>query len=304
MSTELTTLSGATMGTHYAAVIRSDAEVDFKALKAELHEAVTRVDMQMSPWIASSFVNQFNALNVGIWMDVPFETAEVIAVALEVEQKSRGAFSIAVAPQVAHTGFSAAEKGVGEAPPMGALAGEALVIDAGRIRKSKPIQIDLCGIAKGYGVDRLAQTLLAHEVTDFMVSIDGEIRSHGAPALGQVWQVALEHPNTQRREARLILPCENVSLATSGGYRNYRQEGGTAVTHTVIPGTGQTVTSIDTSVTVAMKTCCEADAWATAALVSIELGGQLFEEADVNALILKSGSCENSSKGTGIFANA
>lgn len=47
------------------------------------------------------------------------------------------------------------------------------------MRKREAITLDLNGIAKGYGVDRLAQTLRKLGITAGLVGIDGEMRALG-----------------------------------------------------------------------------------------------------------------------------
>ena len=53
-----------------------------------------------------------------------------------------------------------------------------LEIGESHVRKSAPIALDLNGIAKGCGVDRLAETLGAQGLTAGLVGIDGDMRAH------------------------------------------------------------------------------------------------------------------------------
>lgn len=54
-----------------------------------------------------------------------------------------------------------------------------LEICEAQVRKNAPIALDLNGIAKGYGVDRLAETLRDHGIANALVGIDGEMRALG-----------------------------------------------------------------------------------------------------------------------------
>jgi thiamine biosynthesis lipoprotein len=58
-------------------------------------------------------------------------------------------------------------------------AHEVLEIDANsrRVRKHAPPSLDLSGIAKGYGVDRLAEVIGAFAIPGALVGIDGELRA-------------------------------------------------------------------------------------------------------------------------------
>ena len=64
-----------------------------------------------------------------------------------------------------------------------------------------------------------------------------------------------------------LLSLKNLALATSGDYRNYREIGGIAYSHTIDPSTGRPVMHQLASVTVADFECAMADGWATTLLV-------------------------------------
>lgn len=106
-------------------------------LQWHLHHAVMQVDQQMSPWIKGLFVNAFNATRVGEWILMPVQAAAVIKKAIEVEPKSNGAFSIAVAPQVRHPGFGISSRNFGTLPKMGASAGDSIELKDSCIRKTQ-----------------------------------------------------------------------------------------------------------------------------------------------------------------------
>lgn len=288
MSTDLITISGDTMGTRYVAQFPETTPAMQSIMQRGLHNAVTQVDQQMSPWIEGSFVNAFNATPVGEWILMPTQAAAVIKKAIEIERKSRGAFSIAVAPQVRHLGFGVSPRNFGTSPKMGASAADAIELKGPRIRKTKGIEIDLCGIAKGYGVDMLAETLLSHNINDFMVGIDGELRCHGLPEIGQNWQVAIEAPIPEVRTTACVIPCSNLALATSGGYRNFDGSCEDHITHTVNPRTGLPLFDTSRAVVVAHAACCDADAWATALTVMSPIEAEaVIAQENINALLLK-----------------
>jgi thiamine biosynthesis lipoprotein len=76
---------------------------------------------------------------------------------------------------------------------------EVLYLDGTNARKRVPITLDLNGIAKGYGVDRLAEILRDHGIANDLVGIGGEMRAFGLRPDGQAWTVAVETPNRARR---------------------------------------------------------------------------------------------------------
>lgn len=94
--------------------------------------------------------------------------------------------------------------------------------DATLLRKKHPdLYLDLSSIAKGFGVDAVAQVLEDAGIGDYLVEIGGEIRSAGKSPAGEPWRIAIEHPEPPH-PAYLIIALPHHGLATSGGYRNFR----------------------------------------------------------------------------------
>ncbi len=148
------------------------------------------------------------------------------------------------------------------------------------------------GIAKGYGVDRLAGTLRGFGVTTCLVGIDGEMRASGLRPDGKLWTVAIEAPDPERRAPYSILTLENAAVATSGDYRHHVTVQGQRLSHTMDPATGGPLRSPPASVTVVARTCAEADAWATALMVlGPKAGAELAVRLGLDALFLMRGAC-------------
>ena len=130
------------------------------------------------------------------------------------------------------------------------------------------MQLDLCGIAKGYGVDRMAAVLQRHGVLHALAALDGELRAVGTQASGKPWTVALEQPEAGRRAVHGVIELDNLAVATSGDYRRFLQVGEARLAHTMDARRGAPVNNGVASVTVLARTCMQADAWATALLVA------------------------------------
>ena len=108
----------------------------------------------------------------------------------------------------------------------------------GLVRKTSPLALDLNGIAKGYGVDRLAETLAAHGIGDALVGIDGEMRALGLRPDGEAWTIAVEAPDPDRRTPHSILALQDAAVATSGDYRHWVEVQGRRLSHTMDPARG------------------------------------------------------------------
>ena len=136
--------------------------------------------------------------------------------------------------------------------------------DATLLRKKHPdLYLDLSSIAKGFGVDAVAQVLEDAGIPDYLVEIGGEIRSAGKSPAGEPWRIAIEHPEPPHHP-HLIIALPHHGLATSGGYRNFRQdENGDTHTHLINPRTLQPVHNSIASLSVIARTSMEADGLAT-----------------------------------------
>src|SRR5690606_13727174 len=144
---------------------------------------------------------------------------------------------------------------------------EALAFGQGTVTKRTAIMPDLNGIAKGVGVDRLAEPLSAFGVRDALVGIDGEMRAMGHRPDAQPWTVAVEKPDPDRRAPHSVLALTNCAVATSGDYRHFVTVDGRRLSHTIDPKRGAPLLQPPASVTVIAPSCALADAWARALMV-------------------------------------
>jgi thiamine biosynthesis lipoprotein len=271
-----TTLNGPTMGTRWSVSVDADPSVDLEALRRDLAAAVQQVDAQMSPWKPDSDLVRLNRAPIDAWVDLPPEMLEVLACAMDIHRLSAGAFDPCVGALVDAWGFGAG----GDAPDAVAIhtarqakpcpMHEGLELDrpAGRARKRAPLQLDLCGIAKGYAVDRMVAVLQQRGVPHALAALDGELRAVGSQASGAPWAVALEAPEAGQRAVRGVLELQDLAVATSGDYRHYMDVGNARLAHTMDARRAAPVNNAVASVTVLARTGMEADAWATALLVA------------------------------------
>lgn len=137
-----------------------------------------------------------------------------------------------------------------------------------RARKRAPMQLDLCGIAKGYAVDRMTTVLQQHGVRHALAALDGELRAVGGQSSDVPWAVALERPEPGHRAVHGVIELEDLAVATSGDYRRYLEVSNARLAHTMDTRRCAPVNTAVASVTVLACNCMHADAWATALLVA------------------------------------
>ena len=163
-----------------------------------------------------------------------------------------------------------------------------LVLAGNQLSKKVPeLYVDLSTIAKGYGVDVIAELIEANGFTNYLVEIGGELRLSGFKSTGELWVVAIEKPlTTERSVQQFIVPKDNA-MATSGDYRNYFEADGTRFSHIIDPATGKPINHNLVSVTVIHPSSMTADGLSTALMVmGIEQGMQFAIDNDIAALFI------------------
>ncbi len=295
MSTDLVrhALNGPTMGTRWSALFHIPNAFDVAPVVAALQAAVSVVNAQMSTWKPDSDLMQLNAHPLNVWFDAPDHLLKVLETGLAIGRASGGAFDIGMGDAVAAWGFGTA----GASAPrikqsLGRIrqpAHEVLELDPNRhrARKHSPIHLDLSGIAKGYGVDRLSEVLAEFAIPNALVAIDGELRAMGLQPDKSPWNIAIEKPNHEAREPHAILALQDAAVATSGDYRHWIDVGERRLSHTMDPEKGGPLLRSPASVTVIHANCMSADAWATALMVkgSVE-GAVMAQKYKIDALFI------------------
>ncbi|MBT8088537.1 MAG: FAD:protein FMN transferase [Gammaproteobacteria bacterium] len=265
------------MGTTFNVVLVAPGdELDDGALQADISAQLAQINALASTWLEDSQLSLFNASRSTDWIEVSSEFCEIIEQALEVCGLSRGAFDITVGPLVNLWGFGPGGQAV--EPPADELIEATMAVvgyEGLETRCAEPalkkrhadMYVDLSGWAKGYAVDRIAKILDEYGLTDYLVEIGGELRVRGHNAGEENWAIAVEAPSTSMRRPQSVLRLSNLSVATSGDYRNYFDHDGRQYSHTIDARTGRPVEHDLAAVTVVDDLAAFADAMATALLV-------------------------------------
>jgi thiamine biosynthesis lipoprotein len=203
------------------------------------------------------------------------ELAAVVARALQLADASGGRFDPGVGALVTLWGFDRDDRLAATlAPPSeaalaGALRGSGragdVTLDGRTLRATRPVRLDLGGIAKGTAVTRIGDLLARAGIGNALIDLGGS----SLLALGRRgdrdWRVGLRHPRADRVFASLRL-AGGESLATSGDYERFFRAGGKRYGHVLDPRTGRPAEGA-VSTTVIARDAELADAAATALLV-------------------------------------
>lgn len=312
---EYITISGRAFGTSYmvkaidkarSADEPSTQESLESSLASRIEQRLDEIDRAMSTYRDDSEVSRFNQADPGVWFSVGQETAKLVQRALEISEKTDGAFDVTVGPAVGLWNFGA-DAGQRFKVPSDDQITEVLTrvghekllvrLDPPAIQKTTTgVQLDLSAIAKGYAVDAIAELL--NEFPNFMVEIGGEVRVKGSRDLGNGWRIGLESPDPNRRKVDSVVTLHDQALATSGDYRNFHVHDGAAYSHTIDPRTARPVTHALAAVSVIADNCADADAYATALLVmGVERGKPLAEANQLQVLMTTRDSSDLQSAG-------
>jgi FAD:protein FMN transferase len=274
-------LSGATMGTTWSVkVVGLPVGSSLAEVQQDLHLILESINNQMSTYQADSEISQFNQLEAGGSLTLSPDFAHVLQYALRLADETSGAYDPTVGPLVNLWGFGP-NKTLLKRPSTEAIAKarqrtgwQRIVLSpraadgtAGAVLQPGGVYLDLSSVAKGYAVDKLASYFEARQIDDYLVEIGGELRASGHKPDNVPWRVAVERPVPGVREIENVLSLNNLSVATSGDYRNFFEEAGETYAHIIDPRTGLPVDHLTASVTVVAPTCAEADALATALTV-------------------------------------
>ncbi len=271
---EQTAFNGATMGTSYNIKIvePTSTNLNQEKLHSDIKNLLQEINQQMSTYIDDSDLSLFNEAPAHEWVHVSENLVNIFRVANDLSAKSSGAFDITVGPLVNLWGFGPEHNG-SELPSDADIEKRQALIGYKNleIRQEPPalkksiagLYCDLSAIAKGWGVDQVAELIEAKDFHNYLVEIGGEIRAKGTNLKGNPWRIGVSSPDT-RTPLQKIVDVKDVGIATSGDYHNYFEKDGVRYSHSIDPRTGRPIAHNLVSITVIHESCMMADAYATA----------------------------------------
>ena len=294
-------LGGATMGTTYSVkLVAPPLPADrLRSLEDSVAGRLGMVDRAMSTYNPSSELSRFNAHIDTEPFAVSAAVLEVFLVAQTVSAASGGALDVTVEPLVEAWGFGrggsrfavSEDKRIEELRSHVGFRKIAVDSVASSLVKLDPeVVADLSAVAKGYGVDRVADLLLDLGFTDFLVEVGGELRSSGVKADDEPWVVGMEAPVPEALSLYATMQLADESVATSGDYRNFWDAGDRRYSHIIDPHTGQPLPYVGSAVTVIHRRAVLADAWATAmSVLGAEAGLALADDLGLEVIFVRRG---------------
>jgi thiamine biosynthesis lipoprotein len=260
-------VSGNTMGTTYRVVYLDDEKRDFKI---EIDSILVVFNQSLSTYIPDSELSRFNKGD-SLVFELPY-FYPVLAASKIIYEKTDGAFDPTVGPLVNLWGFGPTgpqlQDSVNIDQQLKLVNFSNIQFDKLKVnKKDSRMYLDFSAIAKGYGVDVVAEFLNQQGIENYLVEIGGELVAKGVNENGEIWKVGINKPEEGDNDIVSIVALNNQALATSGNYRNFYEVEGQKFSHTINPATGRPVRHGLLSATVIAKDCMTADAYATALMV-------------------------------------
>jgi len=168
-----------------------------------------------------------------------------------------------------------------------------VILDAGRHEVTIPdgVLLDLGATAKALAADRAAATIAAATGCGVLVNLGGDISVAGEPPEGG-WLVGVADDATfdtttaSVKTSQVIVICDG-GLATSSVLGRAWQRGGSRLHHIIDPRTGMPASSCWRTVSVAARSCVDANIASTAAIVRGERAVAWLEQLRLPARLVR-----------------
>jgi len=271
-------IQGRTMGTTYHIKVVTGYFQGVSGLKERIEKRLVEINAAMSTYQTDSEISRFNEFNqTGRKFKISQDFYRVMKIAQDIFRLSDGAWDGTVNPLVDLWGF-----GRGRVKNRIPLENEifALLSNIGfenieipepgyLLKKRAAVTLDLSSIAKGYGVDQVADAIRKEGFQDYLVEIGGEVVASGHSKEGMLWRIGINRPQADATfdEVYKVVNLRNRAFATSGDYRNFFVVDGIRYAHIIDPRTAYPISNGVVSVTIIADTCTFADGLATAIMV-------------------------------------
>lgn len=235
----------------------------------------------------TSDVSKINNAEANVPVSVGAHTAAILSAALDVCEKSKGAFDITVAPVKDIWGFNQGDHQPPQAEEAEAVLEyvdyTAVVLNESNCTVTKlsdNIKIDLGGCAKGYAAECVLEVLKEFDVEYALIDFGGNIVTYGHNPMRKdgKWTVGIQKPFARSGEYAETVTVESSAVVTSGVYQRYFKWNNKMYHHIIDPKTGFPTDNGLASVSIICDSALAADCLSTACVVLGEEEGKRLAE--------------------------
>lgn len=268
-------------------IFAPDSFVAKRAIR-KIMQTLRHIDTVASVYIHNSEVSQLNKKGVS---KMSPELKELILKALEVSEKSVGAFDITIRPAMKAWRLDSIEVKKTSAIKKNSDSALINLIDYKKIRivddsifLPPGMEIDLGGIAVGYAVDKACEAAKKLGIKSGLIDAGGDIVCFG----NRTYKVGIRNPFG--KGVIKAVTIKNQAISTSGSYEKFIEKDNQKYTHIIDPKTGRPIadnTDNLVSVTVIADKTVDADAYATAVFVlGMDRGAELISSLGLQGVLI------------------
>lgn len=266
VKSKLTKLSGTVFGTSYNIQYHSEASLNYQL---QIDSLFNVINQSLSTYIPDSDISKLNRNEIS---KVDNHFKRVFNTSKVIYTTTNGVFDPTIGNVVNAWNFGAdTNRFLTDSTTIDSLMQfvgfDKVVNHNSKITKPRGAYLEFNAIAKGYGVDVIAEFLESKNCKNYLVEIGGEIRVLGKNIEKKSpWKVGLDEPRFDGQQSVFkAITLKNEAMATSGTYRKFKiDDSGNRYAHIINTKTGYPTKTNVLSVSVIASDCMTADAYATA----------------------------------------
>ncbi len=228
-------------GTRVEVIVAGQAEDRARLATRAVLQEFDRLHRTYHAWQPSPLSTLNAALASGKSTEVSAELAAWLREAQALSAAGDGLFDPGIGKLIALWGFHSDHQAAHPPDPAALAAWRAaptgiadLFLEGQNVSsRSRHVAIDLGGYLKGVALDRAAEILRAHGVTDALINIGGNVMALGRKN-GTPWRVGIQHPRKAGALATIEL-ADGEALGTSGDYQRFFEFDGQRYAHLIDP---------------------------------------------------------------------
>ncbi len=264
------------MGTTYSIIVVHPVEkIDYQVLQNNIDSLLKNYNNYFSTYIDESEVSRLNKNKSRSYIDISSKLYNLFLKSINITNETYGAFDITVTPLVELWGFGSSldenfiiPDSINIDNALKLVGSNKYVVSDGKIiKKESGVKFDFSAIAKGAGIDMLADYLQSLKIHRYMIEIGGEIIVSGLNKSNSNWNIGIKNPDKLNEKLIETISISDVAVATSGTYENYFYLDSIKYSHIIDPHNGLPIRHELVSVTVLAETATYADALATGFMV-------------------------------------
>ena len=275
-------------------VVSVSKEEAQRAIQAGFEE-IERIGVLLNYYSEKSEITAINKAAGKSPVKVSKETVEIIQRALEIAELTGGAYDPTIGPVESLWDFTRSK-----IPESSLIKSKLYLVDFRKVHVDKEsstvflelegMELDLGGIAKGYGADKAIEVIKSHGIRGALVSVAGDIKCYGLKPGSQPWRIGIQNPRAKGGSVNdnilVSLLLKEQAISTSGDYQRFFIINGTRYHHLLDPETGMPATGL-ISVSLIAKEGVLADALCTGVFIlGMEKGLKVLKSQGVEGIFV------------------